>query len=159
MAGGSHKKRTKANAFFIKAYTALIALCNGLFLFTELYTHGAQFGGMLDWFRVLFVCGSSAFTYWMVMDSLQHYVWSEAIKGYSFDYACIVSFVQVTTTLISSKFFWLFLVVPGYIVYVLGRRLLDWVFTPTEQERYEAQNSAAMDKRAAKRERRMRRGR
>ena len=156
MAGGSHKKRTKANAFFIKAYTVFIALCNGLFLFTELYTHGAQFGGMLDWFRVLFVCGSSAFTYWMVMDSLQHYVWSEAIKvPLRLRLHRVVRAGNDHAHLL--KVFWLFLVVPGYIVYVLGR-LLDWVFTPTEQERYEAQNSAAMDK-CRETERRMRRGR
>eukprot|EP00939_MAST-03C_sp_MAST-3C-sp1_P000605 g605.t1 len=84
------------------------------------------------WFRLVFLI-SNTICYKMIMMSLDTMVYSEVVKGYSFDIFGLVVFVQVFSAF--TDWAWLsLLVIPIGIATWGGRMLLNWVFTPTEGE-------------------------
>ncbi len=72
-------------------------------------------------------------SYSMITMSLKSQIYTVVMKGYWFDavgFALILHFVAVF-----SDWAWLLsLAVPGFIIYWVGKRILNWVFTPTAEE-------------------------
>ena len=72
-------------------------------------------------------------SYSMITMSLKSQIYTVVMKGYWFDavgFALILHFLAVF-----SDWAWLLsLAVPGFIIYWVGKRILNWVFTPTAEE-------------------------
>ena len=69
----------------------------------------------------------------MITMSLKSQIYTVVMKGYWFDavgFTLILHFLAVF-----SDWAWLLsLAVPGFIIYWAGKRILNWVFTPTAEE-------------------------
>lgn len=151
MAGNSQKKRAKGNALFKQIFSMTYLIVNVLYMYSEIFNNDST----VHWLRVIFISGSSCACFFLTYSSLEQYIWTDAIKGYTFDYGCMVLFVELTSSLFSSYFFYLLLVVPAFIMYKLTRMLLSYIFTPTQEEK--AMNKELADSRHKKRQRKSRR--
>lgn len=89
--------------------------------------------------------------YKLIMMSLDAMVYTEVIKGYAFDLCGLALIIQILS--IFTDWAWLLaLIIPGGAMYMIGRAIVNWVFTPTAEELAEAQGMTARGNRRARRQ-------
>ncbi|KAI7883807.1 DUF788-domain-containing protein [Lichtheimia hyalospora FSU 10163] len=82
---------------------------------------------------------------------------AEGLTAYMFDIIYVTWFTQVMVAFVSSKFWYTFLVIPGYAAYKLGPMLLNYL-RGSSSPSTEAEASAGKSKRQAKLEKRANKG-
>ena len=103
-----------------------------LYLVLRVYMNYESFGTFL-WIGYVSLLIVEGVSYSMITMSLKSQIYTVVMKGYWFDavgFALILHFLAVF-----SDWAWLLsLAVPGFIIYWVGKRILNWVFTPTAEE-------------------------
>ncbi|KAH8740537.1 hypothetical protein FG386_002119 [Cryptosporidium ryanae] len=124
MAGQSAKRIAKEAVKYKSIYFyVLISSLAIHFLFKGLYRPGSLFGS--TGFGFLVISGIYAFTYSSIKSRLDVGV------GYSIyqDIYILNTFVSILS--VFSKYSWyIFLLIPIYVFYKLGKLIINWVFTP-----------------------------
>ncbi|CAD7974763.1 unnamed protein product [Amoebophrya sp. A25] len=129
MAGQADKKRAKNAATSIVYYQGGLAVCNAIYLLAQLWFAPS---GVIGYFitdfgfyallEVLFFSGVSYFTYNQIDQGLQLGMDISVPQDIFF----VNLFVQVAASTISTYFWYIYLVVPGYAIYKLYGLLRQW---------------------------------
>jgi hypothetical protein len=151
MAGHAEKKQAKKAVDTIQYYLYAILIVNVLYLGWKVFLNWDSMG---KWNQLGFLLfsGVSYFTYGAIQGALQ--------LGIDYEMYLDLFAVNLTSQFLVtfSDYGWLlYLVVPGYGLFKVGKLVADYVFTPTEDEL--AENDPAYKKRMEKKQRQAEKGR
>lgn len=128
MAGQAAKKQQRNATTTSEYYFYVVCAVTAIYVFFRVILNFKSFTKW-NYIGLGFFCLIHKLTYSFIKDSLN--------MGVKYDYALdvfIVNCVVQVLTILSDKFWLLYLVIPGYLIYKVGSLILNWVFTPEPME-------------------------
>ncbi|CUV06831.1 unnamed protein product [Cryptosporidium hominis] len=124
MAGQSAKRIAKEAAKYTSIYLYIMISCISIhFIFKGLYTPSKLIGKSGIGFAI--ISSIYFFTYSSIKSRL------EVGVGYSmYQDVYILNSMVAILSVVSNYFWYIFLLIPIYIIYKIGKLIINWVFTP-----------------------------
>ncbi|KAK8799452.1 hypothetical protein WA158_006001 [Blastocystis sp. Blastoise] len=159
MANQASKKREQTNASFNKAISGVFIFVICWFLLVK-YVFIRSFPiSKWSWFWFAFQLLIQYGCYqWLAM-CMETTPWNEAIKGYSFDIYGLSVLISIFSPF-SNKWIYCYLIIIFAVLYIGGKKVVDWVFTPNaaEIEQEQSENDPKLQKKLRKQELKEKRG-
>ncbi|KAL8279206.1 hypothetical protein RQP46_008462 [Phenoliferia psychrophenolica] len=126
-AGASGKRISAKNAQTVKQLRLGFAVSNAVYILSLFLFRSGR-----SWTRLFYYSTTevAAVVLWQQLEAMAKKgddLAAAGLTAYMFDVLYVTWFVHVTTALLSTKFWWLYLSIPSYAIYRFGSLLVSWL--------------------------------